>query len=50
MTLLPTFISAKVDVRVILVASDLGLIHLRIGSVGSRCRVRDAYRRRDYNV
>ena len=48
-TLLPRFISERVDVNVILAASDQDLIRLGISAIGDRCRFRDACRRRYYN-
>lgn len=48
-TLLPKFISERVDVSVILAASELDLMCLVISTIGDRCRLRDAYRRY-YNI
>ena len=48
-TLLPKFISERVDVSVILAASELDLMCLVISTTGDRCRLRDAYRRY-YNI
>lgn len=46
--LLTKFISERVDVSVILTASDQDLIRLGISTIGYRCRLRDACRRRRY--
>ena len=45
-TLLPRFISEKVDINVILAAIDQDLIRLGIITVGDRCRLRNDCRRR----
>ena len=47
-TLLPKFISERADVNVILAASDQDIIRLGISTIGDRCRLRDACRRRRY--
>ena len=47
-TLLPKFIIERVDVNVILAATDQDLIRLGIRTIGDRCRLRDACRRRRY--
>ena len=46
--MLPKVLSERTDVNVILAASNHDLIHLGISTIGSRCRLRDAYRRRRY--
>lgn len=46
--LLTKFISERVDVSVILTASDQDLIRLGISTIGYRCRLRDACGRRRY--
>ena len=45
---MPSFISDRIDVNVILAASDQDLIGLGISNIGARCRLRDACRRRRY--
>ena len=47
-TLLQKFISERFDVNVVLSASDQDSIHLGISTIGGRCRLRDACRRRRY--
>ena len=46
--MLPRFISERVDINVILAASDQDLIRLGISTIGDRCRLRDVCRRRRY--